>query len=478
MTALPRSAPSSQATDARGIVAFLDVLDALAAVDGVASIEPHSVMLLRHGHVIAEVWWSPYSAQGLHQLYSLSKSFTSTAAGLAWADKLLDLDAPVLSYFPELDAEVTDPRSRSILVRHVASMSAGHTTEQWNRALDIDHDEPVRGFLLDPPDGTPGVTFAYSQTTTHVLGAIVQRVTGSTLLDYLRPRLLEPLGIDGIDEMFWLQHPPGRDIGFAGLHATTETVARLGQLYLQGGAWEGRQLLAPEWVAEATRTQVDSSNWGGPESDWAQGYGFQFWMSRHGYRGDGAYGQLCVVLPEQDAVLAMTGEAEDMQAVLDAAWTHLLPAFEREGSEAADAALAHRLTALQLPFPDGDEVSESEFTAATSVLRKLERISLTPHTLTLHEQDGTTTTLPLVAGTWPPPTGHLTARAARTAEDTVTVHLQFTQTPHKLLITCDLRTGTFDAQWRTMPLMARSISSLAAVADPGRRQTEWPARRS
>ncbi|MEY9928833.1 CubicO group peptidase (beta-lactamase class C family) [Catenulispora sp. GP43] len=471
MTALPRSTPTSQATDAHGIVAFLD------AVDGVAGIEPHSVMLLRHGHVIAEGWWSPYSAPGLHQLYSLSKIFTSTAAGLARAEKLLDFDATVLSYFPELDAEVTDPASRSILVRHIATMSAGHTTEQWNRALAIDHTEPARGFLLDPPDGTPGVTFAYSQSTTYVLGAIIQRVTGCTLTEYLRPRLFEPLGIDGIDEMFWLQHPPGRDIGFAGLHATTEAVARLGQLYLQGGVWEGRQLLAPEWVAEATVTQVANGNWGGPESDWAQGYGYQFWMSRHGYRGDGAYGQLCVVLPEHDAVLAMTGEAEDMQAVLDAAWTHLLPAFDREASPAADEALAHRLTDLQLPFPAGDEAPEAEFTAGTSVLRKLERISLTPHTLTLREEDGTTT-LPLTLGSWPPPTGHLTARAARTGADTVTVHLQFTQTPHKLRITCDLRTGTFDAQWRTVPLMARSVSSLASVADPGRRGSEWPGRRS
>ena len=210
-------------------------------------------MLLRHGEVIAEGWWDPYRQEEVHQLYSLSKSFTSTAAGFAWADKLLDLDAPVVSYFPELDAEITDPRSRSILVRHIASMSAGHTTEQWNRAVETDYAEPVRGFLLDPPDWTPGVTFAYSQSTTYVLGAIIQRVTGSSLMEYLRGRLFEPLGMG---EAFWLQHPPGRDIAFAGLHATTDAVARLGLLYLRGGAWEGRQLLAPEWVAEATRAQV------------------------------------------------------------------------------------------------------------------------------------------------------------------------------------------------------------------------------
>lgn len=468
MSVLPRSAPSAQAVDAYGVVAFID------AIDGVAEVEPHSLMLLRHGHVIAEGWWAPYSRDGVHQLYSLSKSFTSTAAGFAWADKLLDLDAPVVSYFPELDAEVTDPRSRSILVRHIASMSAGHTAEQWPRALDADYAEPVRGFLLDPPDGTPGVTFAYSQSTTYVLGAIVQRLTGRSLMEYLRERLFEPLGMG---EGFWLQHPPGRDIAFAGLHATTDAVARLGQLYLRGGVWEGRRVLAAEWVAEATRMQVANGDAAGSESDWEQGYGFQFWMNRHGYRGDGAYGQFCVVLPEQDAVLAMTAEVDDMQVVLDAAWTHLLPAFGGGGSAAADAALAARLTGLQVPMLDGEEIPAAEFTVGESALRHLERVTLSPNSLTLHEDNGATTILPLVSGTWPPPTGHLSACAARTDADTVTVHVQFTQLPHKLHITCDLSTGAFDATWRTIPLMSHSITALADIADPKNALAEWPRRR-
>ncbi|GAA1967989.1 serine hydrolase [Catenulispora subtropica] len=457
MTPLPRCTPSAQNTDARGVSAFLD------AIDGESGVEAHSLMLLRHGHVIAEGWWAPYSPQGIQHLYSLSKSFTGTAAGLAWAEGLLDLDAPVISHFPELDAEITDPRSRSILVRHIASMAAGHTAEQWDRAWAADRDEPVRGFLLHPPDGVPGTTFAYSQPTTYTLAAVIQRVTGQTLTEYLRPRLFEPLGID---KATWVQHPAGRDIGFIGLSTTTEAVARLGQLYAQGGVWDGRQLLAPEWVAEATRAQVGNSGTGS-NPDWSQGYGFQFWMSRHGYRGDGAYGQFCVVLPEQDAVLALTAETEDMQAVLDAAWTHLLPAFEGAGHDAAaaDKALEHRLTGLQLPFPTGAEVPTGEFTAASSVLSRLTRVALSPQVLALHEDDGTVTTLPLVPGAWPT-REHMAARAARTDADTVVVHVQFVQTPHKLRITCDLRTGTFDAGWRTIPLTGRPSTALSALAQP------------
>ncbi|MEZ0114563.1 CubicO group peptidase (beta-lactamase class C family) [Catenulispora sp. EB89] len=460
MTALPRSAPSAQATDAGGVVAFLD------AVEGVSGIEPHSIMLLRRGRVIAEGWWSPYHPGGVQQIYSLSKSFTATAAGFAWAEGLLDLDAPVVSYFPELDADITDPRSRSILVRHVASMSAGHTSEQWDRALAADREEPVRGFLLEPPDGTPGVTFAYSQSTTYALGAIIQRQSGQSLIEYLRPRLFEPLGIG---EAFWFRHPAaGRDLGFAGLHVTTDAIARLGQLYLQNGVWEGQRLLAPEWVAEATRAQVDNSNGSGSDadSDWAQGYGFQFWMSRHGYRGDGAFGQLCVVLPEQDVVLAMTTEAVAMHLILEAAWTHLLPAFDRAGSAEADAALKQRLTGLQLPFPDGEEVPDSEFTVARTAVERLRRVSLTAQKLTLQEDDGTVTTLPLLTGAWPPPTGHLSARAARTDPDTVRVDVQFVQSPHKLVITGDLRSGTFDAAWRAAPLGHVSKFSLFDLANP------------
>ncbi|WP_194910881.1 serine hydrolase domain-containing protein [Catenulispora rubra] len=460
MTALTRSEPSAQTTDARGVIAFLD------AIEGVSGIEPHSIMLLRHGHVIAEGWWAPYDPDGVQQVYSLSKSFTATAAGFAWAEGLLDLDAPVVSYFPELDSEITDPRSRSILVRHIASMSAGHTSEQWDRALATYWEEPVRGFLLDPPDGTPGVTFAYSQSTTYALGAIIQRQSGQSLVEYLRPRLFEPLGIG---EAFWLRHPPaGRDLAFAGLHVTTDAIARLGQLYLQGGVWEGRQLLAPEWVAEATRKQVDNSNSDGSDSDsdWSQGYGFQFWMARHGYRGDGAFGQLCVVLPEHDVVLAMTSESVAMHLILEAAWTHLLPAFDREGSAEADAALKQRLTGLQLPFPDGEDVPDSEFTVAHTVVERLRKVSLTAQKLTLQEEDGTVTTLPLLPGSWPPPTGHLSARAVRTDADTVRVHLQFVQSPHKLVITGDLRSGTFKADWRVAPLGRVSQLSLFDLANP------------
>lgn len=339
-TELRRSTPSAEGVDASGVTELLDALDADP------DIRMHALVLLRHGAVVAEGGWAPYRTDRVQLLYSLSKSFTSTAAALARAEGLLDLDAPVLDYFPEYVDEIADPRMRRMTVRNIASMASGHAEETLDRAVAAGDGDIVLGFLRTPLDAEPGTVFAYNQPCTYTLAAIVQRAAGQTLVEYLRPRLLDPLGIT---EASWTEHPAGFDLGFSGLHATTEAVARLGQLYLQGGRWGGVQLIDEDWVAEATRVQVaNPGDWG---ADWSQGYGLQFWMSRHGYRGDGAFGQFCVVLPEQDLVLAITSETVEMQRVLDLVWRHLLPAVDGRTDADADAELASRLAAGAFPLP-------------------------------------------------------------------------------------------------------------------------------
>ena len=193
-----------------------------------------------------------------------------------------------------------------------------------------------------------------------MLSAIIRQVAGVDLLDYLQPRLLAPLGIEGA---VWERCPRGLSVGGFGLSITTEDIARFGLLYLNKGVWNGRQLLAADWIAEATSKQI--SNGDGGESDWAQGYGYQFWRCRHGiYRGDGAFGQYCVVMPDQDAVLAMTGGTNNLQGVLDQVWMHLLPEMAAESAKAkpmeTDDALKQRLRGLQLAYPVGDRVSSLE----------------------------------------------------------------------------------------------------------------------
>ena len=472
---LPGSTPAAKRVDARGVGAFLDALEAAPGI------EPHSLMIVRHGHVVASGWWAPYTPDRPHLLYSISKSFTATAAGFAVAEGLLSLDAPVISYFPEFEGDITDPRSRAMLVRHVASMASGHLTETREQAFARDPAEPVRGFLLTPPDRDPGSVFAYNQPATYSLAAIVQRVTGQSLTDYLRPRLFDPLGIG---ETAWLQRPPGRDLGFSGMYATTDALAKLGLLYLGNGVWEGRQLLPASWVAEATRAHISNAD-GTPEgavSDWQQGYGFQFWRSRHGYRGDGAYGQFCLVLPEHDAVVAMTADTEDMQAVLDLVWRHLLPAFGPAPLDARgddDAALRRRLDGLQLPPTQEKFTSTAESGAATFTpaggtcadqprLREVRvaadgdggwTLSLTEAASRLEVrlgapgwtvEEGTDGRVPTAAnGGWTDP-------------DTFVADLAFLETPHHLDVICSRADRTFTARWRTTPLHSAPLSAMGA----------------
>jgi CubicO group peptidase (beta-lactamase class C family) len=457
--------------DADGISAFLDAVD---------DIELHSLMILRHGHVIASAWWEPYGPDRPHLLYSLSKSFTSTAAGLVVAEGLLDLDAPVLSYFPELDADITDPRSRAMLVRHIASMASGHLTDTWPATPEKEPSQPVRRFLRMPPDRDPGTVFTYNQSCTYTLASIIQRVTGQPLIAYLRPRLFDPIGIDVAG---WDEFPPGQVLGFTGLYATTDAIARLGELYLRNGQWHGHQVVPGEWVAEATRSHVATRPDATP--DWRQGYGFQFWMSRHGYRGDGFCGQFCLVLPEQDAVVAITAGTGNMQGILDAVWTRVLPAFgipdtsaTRIGAADADAALAKRLARLRLATHATPECPRGSWPGAASApivltpadgsceaLPSLRRVRVADRNVTLCE-DTLSVELHLDEDDW-----HVTdspvpaaARGGWADPDTLVVDVVFLEFSHRLSLRCSLGDRTFSARWNIAPL--GETDSLSGLQSP------------
>ncbi len=464
---LPRSSAIEQQVDPVGILAFLD------ALEGRPDIEMHSVMIVRHGHVVAEGWWHPYSADRPQLLYSLSKSFTSSAVAFAAAEGLLDLDDTVISHFPEFDADVTDSGSRSIRIRHIAAMASGHEQETWGQAVAMDPHEPVRGFLLIPPDRPPGTVFAYNQPCTFTLASIVQRKAQMPLTKYLRPRLFDPLGIG---EVGW-QTFAGREQGYTGLHARTEDIAKLGQLYLQRGRWGDTQLIAADWVDQATSKQVDNSMMSNP--DWQQGYGFQFWMARHGYRGDGAFGQFCIVLPEHDTVIATTASTLDMQAVLDAVWAHILPALGQATRDAgAQEQLATRLGKLELEAYQDDaeprrwepwltgpfEVETSSDTTLTSL--HLDRIG-DGWQVTLRERNNRVT-FAVGTGGWSVSAqddafgNRIPVAAAGGWSDQNTLHLEviFLETPHRLDVTCSLDTHRARVAWRLPPLGSSRLQDL------------------
>ncbi|CAN5519041.1 hypothetical protein BH09PLA1_BH09PLA1_25740 [soil metagenome] len=347
---LPRSTPEAQGVSSTAILDFIH--DAEQKLDGM-----HGFMLVRHGHVVAAGWWAPYSAQSKHSLFSLSKSFTSTAVGLAIAERKLSLDDEVIKFFPDDAPENPSENLKAMRLRDLLIMSSGHHADDLEKLFSFSSDVPLtKLFLALPVPHKPGTHFVYNTPGTYMQSAIVQKVTGQTVLDYLRPRLFEPLGIDDPE---WGQSKQGVSLGGYGLAIRTEDIAKFGQLYLQKGMWNGKQLVPAEWVEIATAKQT--SNGSQPLSDWDQGYGYQFWRCRHGfYRGDGAFGQYCIVMPEFDAVVAINAGTRDMPAVMNLVWDKLLPALKSESlpaDEAGNAKLKSTLAALTAPVSKGKETS-------------------------------------------------------------------------------------------------------------------------
>lgn len=336
---LPRSTPESQGISSKAILGFLEAAD--SRIDTL-----HSFMLVRHGKVVAEAWWKPESPETRHVMWSLSKSFTSTAVGLAVTEGKLSLDDPVLKFFPEETPADPGEMLQAMQVRHLLSMSGGHEVEP---KFDFEAGPSVKGFLSHPVTHEPGTFFRYNTPGSYMLSAIVTKATGESVLDYLKPRLFDPLGIE---KPVWDTSKEGFNLGGYGLHIRTEDIAKFGLLYLQKGRWQGKQILPESWVAEATSKQVDNSRAPSARTtDWQQGYGYQFWRCQHGaYRGDGRDGQICLVMPEQDAVIAMTAKTNQMQLELDLVWEILLPAFAGEAlpeDPAAVKALRERAARLE-----------------------------------------------------------------------------------------------------------------------------------
>ncbi len=343
--ALPRSTPEKQGIASSAILGFLE--EAEAKIDAL-----HSIVIVRHGQVVTEGWWAPYGRETTHELYSLSKSFTSTAVGMAVAEGRMSIDDTVISFFPDDAPANPSANLKAMRVRDLLCMSTGHQTEPPTGPDKV----CAKSFLAHEVPFKPGTRFLYNTAATFMLSAIVQKATGQTVAEYLKPRLFEPLGIS---KPVWDANFQGISLGGYGLNVRTEDIASFGQLYLQRGKWNGKQLIPASWVDLATSKQT--SNGSSPTSDWDQGYGFQFWRCRNGaYRGDGAFGQYCIVMPQQDAVIAITSGLGDMQAVLNLVWDRLLPAMQAKPLRADPGAagkLADKLAALKLPpvKPSGGE---------------------------------------------------------------------------------------------------------------------------
>jgi CubicO group peptidase (beta-lactamase class C family) len=323
ISSLPRSTPEAEGVSSEGIANFIEAANK-------SKHEFHSYMIVRHGKVVSEGWWNPYRADLKHTLYSCSKSFTATAVGFAVAENRLTVEDKVISFFPNDLPDSISENLAALRVRDLLSMSVGNETDPTGAV--VTSENWVKTFLKYPIKHKPSTKFLYNTSATYMLSAIVQKVTGEKILDYLKPRLFDPLSIEGMD---WEVDPHGINVGGYGLRLKTEDMAKFALLFLQKGVWQGKQIIPASWIEEASTMKIlqspDMPQAKRDSSDWQQGYCYQMWRSRHNsYRGDGANGQYMLVLPEHDAVIAITCETQDMQGELNLVWEHLLPAFSKE----------------------------------------------------------------------------------------------------------------------------------------------------
>ncbi len=352
MKTLSRSTPESVGIPSRTI---LETLNRLTQLDSL-----NSLMILRHGHVCAEGWWAPYSPDIGHMLFSLSKSFTSMAIGFLQAERGLNLHTPLYTFFPEESSFLSDPRMREVTLRHLLTMSSGHDHCMMAEMENEPDGDYVKAFLSSRLTYEPGTHFVYNSGASYMLSAVVRKVSGENPREYLLPRLFEPLGIvPGI----WESCPRGTNFGGWGFNLKTEDLAKFAQLLLDDGKWDGRQLIPLSYLHAATTKQIDNSMNGSP--DWKLGYGYQFWMNQHGYRGDGACGQYAIVIPEYDMAIAVTSGLSNMQSILTIFWETLLPGIRKEmdtlpEDPAGWKLLKDRLSSLSIPLASGNTARRGE----------------------------------------------------------------------------------------------------------------------
>ena len=316
---LPRSTPAAEGISTQAVIDMMDSLIALPECD------IHHVMVVRHGKVVAELHPAPFRAEDSHTLYSASKTFTSLAVGCAIDENLLRLDDRVMTFFPDKRTNRVSDNMAAMTVRDLLMMASGVTPDWTMRNNSMDW---VKDWLAKPVDAKPGSLFQYDSMCTFMLSAIVQRVTGQTMLEYLQKRLFDPMHITVAD---WETSPDGINTGGWGLRVQAETMAKLGLLLLNKGNWNGEQLVSADYVEAACSRLID----GGaketvPATDGNQGYGYQVWQSKWpgSYRADGAMGQYTVVVPQEDLVVVILGMKLYGHEELACIWNQLMPGLK------------------------------------------------------------------------------------------------------------------------------------------------------
>ncbi len=456
---LPGSTPEEQGVPSAALLALVRRWED-------RGLEPHGVTVLRHGKVLAQGSWAPYRPTGIQLVYSVSKTFTACAVGLAVDEGLLRLEDRVVDLFPEAGASA-GPRAAALTLHDLLAMRTGHRDDTLVWRASPPATFPAT-FLAREPEEEPG-WFVYHNGATLMAALAVQQRSGERLLDYLRPRLLDPLGVD---DAAWTSEG-GLDLGYSGLHVSTGALARLGELVRCDGVWQGARVLPEGWVDRMTAVHTDTSHH--PETaDWQQGYGYQMWRCRHdAVRADGAYGQFAVVVPGAGLVVALTSCTERTQETLDAIWEELLPALapsplptDAPAHAALEEYLAGRalptLASRAAPAGPGPWRFEHDPTEELPGLRGVEVRRAADGWAVALEDDRGRVEVPCTEGTWPvgTPASPWVATGGWVAEGVWEARVVATETPHTLLLRC--ADGRAEARWNGTPLQGLHLAGLRA----------------
>ena len=293
--AFARATPESQGISSDLFAALLRELDASKDT------EMHHFMALRHGKVICECNFAPYPKGMWHITHSMCKSITGMAIGMLIEEEKLKLDENIYDIFPDHINAFSKIFRPVITVENLLTMTSGVT---FNESGIVSGNDWLGSFLNASVNGKPGTEFQYNSLNTYVLSAIVTKRTGETLTEYLTPRLFGPLGIT---KYYWETCPKGITKGGWGLFLCAEDMAKLGQLYLQRGKWNGQQLVSEYWIEISTARHLKTQN------D-TYGYGYQLWMEQRpgSFEYNGMLGQNVIIYPDMDMVLVTNAGNKEM----------------------------------------------------------------------------------------------------------------------------------------------------------------------
>jgi len=341
MTDFPCALPEEEGVSSRAVACWVEAFSHFQYV--------HSFRLMRNGKILAEGSTAPCDLDTSHLLFSLSKSFVSCAIGLAVEEGALSLESRIASFFSDKLPAEPDPRYLRMTVRNLLTMASGHDRCATCYFHSGPQSDCVADFFRSPLVYEPGGRFEYNSAATYILSHLIRRATGKGVIDYLKTRLLEPLGIAHFD---WERDPQGVELGGWGYSLTLKEVSRFAEMMRNFGFFNGQQLVPRHYMEEATAFQIDNSH--NQLTDWKQGYGYQFWRTRkNSFRADGAFGQYALAVPEKNLSLAVFSGMKNMGDFLDLFFDVLYPALGEAPLAADQTGNAEMRAQIQaLRFPD------------------------------------------------------------------------------------------------------------------------------